>query len=317
MRQAWIPLVLLVPLACEQTPTAPEPAQSSPAKVETAPRAASDGGKRTLRGPRRGGGMRGRGPAGALFREAGALELAEDKRKKLDEIETTLRPQAPGGDRESMREMHTTMVDGIKAGKIDAAAVKKHTDELEKQAQARREREAEALNNLHSLLDPAQRKTVVEKVRSRQVDAPKRPDRPDRPKPSLERWTKDLGLDAEQEKKIQAVMEKRKPPARDPEARKKQTETLLAAFEKDSFDAKTLELGQPPRKMSDMAAHMNEVLAILTPAQREKLAASLQRGPGMGRPHPGALGRGLRGRGGFGFGFPGWEEGAEEDDAAE
>jgi hypothetical protein len=332
MRHAWISLSLLVPLGCEQS-SAPAPATSA-AAVESAPAPvpSADRGRRPARGDamgmRRGGYERARGASAMLFASARELELTADKKSKLEQLQRSLfRPEPAASEpREAMQGMQAGLSDDIKAGKIDPAKLRKHSAALEKAEQAHKHREATALNGLHVLLDAAERKSLVAQLRSRQPSEPRRAGRPRlpaaaaRPSRQLERWKKELELDAEQQKRVEALLVERPGPAapqRDPEAAKKRSEALLAAFEKDVFDATRLDLGGSGQAMKPdaMAEHFNGLLAILTPAQREKLATSFQRGPAM-RPGPG----GVRGRGPSGFrrgglGFPGWDEGAEEDSA--
>jgi hypothetical protein len=82
------------------------------------------------------------------------------------------------------------------------------------------------LSGLHALLDAAQRKTLVEKARTRQASAPRGTDRPrrfarpDRSTRPMERWTKDLELDAEQQKKVEALKDERPGPGAKPRGRR-------------------------------------------------------------------------------------------------
>jgi Spy/CpxP family protein refolding chaperone len=114
-------------------------------------------------------------------------------------------------------------------------------------------------------------------------------------------FTKDLDLDDAQQKKVQAILDKAKddkatPP--DPEATKKKWDSLLSEFEKDTFDAKKLE-AFTDKAEGRMMGPMNpkvlaEILPILKPEQREKLAARMEKGPmhkgppGMAPMPPGA-----------------------------
>jgi len=71
------------------------------------------------------------------------------------------------------------------------------------------------------------------------------------------------------------------------EEMKKRSDALYAAFEGDGFDAKKLELGPPmSKKMSDATDRhvqvLSQLIAILKPEQRDKLAARMDR-PGPGR----------------------------------
>ncbi|MEZ4226343.1 MAG: Spy/CpxP family protein refolding chaperone [Polyangiaceae bacterium] len=128
----------------------------------------------------------------------------------------------------------------------------------------------------------------------------------------FERMLGRLELDEAQQKKVDAI--KAKIDAAQPseadrkkqqEAAKKVHETVLAEFQKDSFDAAKLELA-PARKAPDMKKHIgyaNELLAVLTPEQRSKLVEAMKSGAGR-RPMMGPGGRGMRRRP-MGFGGPG------------
>lgn len=115
-----------------------------------------------------------------------------------------------------------------------------------------------------------------------------------------------LDLDDAQQKKVEAIkakMESERPSETELQAKrdamKKTSDAVLAAFEKDTFDPKTLELS-PARKAPDTkkhVAHANELLAVLTADQRTKLAEQMKR---MGEMRGGRGGRGARGRGGPG-----------------
>lgn len=349
LRRFSIPVLLILPLACNESASPPtESTAATGAAAASAPAPApgagwSQKGPRGLKSPgkRRMGRRAAGGMAGMLLAGARDLKLTPEQTKKLDELAASSRKadDAGGETRDEMKKMHAELVAGIKAGKIDAAKLEQHAAVLQKAGEARREREIATLNGLHAALDASQRKDLVEKLRARQrptrAGRADRPARPELAKRQVDRWTRELGLSEEQQKKATALMEKR--PAgekkRDPEAANERREALLAAFEKDTFDAKTLDLGPAGGKprAAEMAKQMNELLAILEPGQREKLAASFERGSRRGRGGP--PGRGMPGRRGFrgpggtggpgGFGLPGfpgwdvpgWDEGADEDAA--
>jgi Spy/CpxP family protein refolding chaperone len=95
----------------------------------------------------------------------------------------------------------------------------------------------------------------------------------------LEHLTKQLDLDAAQQKKVEALVAKDDHPAM--EEMKKHADAVLAAFEGDGFDAKKLEAA-PAAAKKGMAQHAQFVaglLPILKPEQREKFAAGLEKSP--------------------------------------
>lgn len=241
-----------------------------------------------------------RGPRGlaGMFLEAADEKVPEakatvaDLRKKLQEGETP---------RDEMKTLHDDMVAGIKAGKLDIVKLDADHAAAEKAMKAQHDKESDTLNALHAALKPEQRKAVVAEVRE---DMKKRADKmakwndknSDKADPKAAhraKMTKDLDLDADQQKKVDAIFAKDEPGKDKPdhEAMKKKMDAVLDAFEKDTFDAKKLEQpmdGHGGGKGMMMGAmdpkKMNEVLAILKPEQREKLAAKMvhmdHKGPG-------------------------------------
>jgi Spy/CpxP family protein refolding chaperone len=275
-----------------------------------------------MKGPRHG---MGGGPLGMFLHEARDLKLSDAQKTKLDELEKGLKD----GDtpRDEMKTLHEDLVAGIKAGKVDTAKIDADQAAVDKAMTARREKEAEALNSLHATLEPAQRTALVadvrdkmkkreEKWKDKKVDEKAPADKPDGKDMKMKggpggpgmmgHFTKDLDLDDAQQKKVQAVLDKAKedkgpPPdmAAMKDAMKKKWDSLLAEFEKDTFDAKKSEAFTDKPDMKKMGGPMNpktlnEILPILKPEQREKLAAKMTKGPGhkggpgMAPPPPGA-----------------------------
>jgi Spy/CpxP family protein refolding chaperone len=94
----------------------------------------------------------------------------------------------------------------------------------------------------------------------------------------------DLGLDDAQKAKVAAIVAKSTLPPRVTDTRKdtmhKHGDAVLTAFEQDDFDAKKVDLSAmgthaPPHEILEHEATLiAQVLPILTPEQREKLASS-------------------------------------------
>ncbi len=256
--------------------------------------------------------VRASGPVGALFRAVNSIELTEEQKTKLDEIAADMREAEraardtaeAGAPRAEMREAHAALIAGVKAGKIEAAKMEPHYAALEKTAKAREDREADALDRLHATLTPAQRSAVVGSVRSSEgiiAARMKLHERPDAGARSfarvrIERYTRDLGLDAAQQKKVEAILPQEDRAASTREEAKKHTEALLAAFDQESFDAKKLDLGQAKlarAPIEEQVKLFGQLLPILKPEQRERLAQSLERTSEQARPHRG-MGTGER-----------------------
>jgi hypothetical protein len=113
----------------------------------------------------------------------------------------------------------------------------------------------------------------------------------------LDKLTTDLSLDAGQQQQVAAILAK---PTDVPNAaamqarwadRKTKIDALLTAFAGDTFDAKKLDLGMMPGKtahepMDHMVAYYTQLLPILHPDQRDKLATSMDKPFGADRRPP-------------------------------
>ncbi len=284
------------------------------AATDASPSTSGSAARRSM--PFRGGG----GPAGMILAAARSLDLKEDQKAKLDKAEQALRGDEASA-RDEMKALHTTLVAGIRAGKLDQAKIDADLAALDKAANDRKEKEATALNDIYAALEPAQRTEIVTKLRERQASQERRmaarmgaradggaPDGGARGAMNgakrIERLTRDLDLDAEQQKKAQAIAPKDEakapPPAEARAEAKKHMDALLAAFEKDGFDAKKLEIADQKRAKAAASEEVKLIaglLPILKPEQREKLAVRMEKQPGPGG--PGARARGPRGRHGL------------------
>jgi hypothetical protein len=238
------------------------------------------------------------GTAGMLLGAARDLDLKDSQKAALVKAEDLVHG-GEGDARSELKQYHAVLVAGVRAGAIDTAKLAPLEAGVEKAAQARKDKEAEALNALWGALDVAQRKAVVAAVRARQAEREARmaarnadaakPGETDWGKRRLEHLTKSLGLDAAQRKSVEALIAKEKGEPAGPapmdaarEEAKKRAAALLTAFEGEGFDAKTLErAAAPAHKPGDaMDRHVQflvKLLPILKPEQREKLAASMDR----------------------------------------
>ncbi len=258
-----------------------------------------------------GGGRRGghRGVSAAFFQSARTLEPAPaaEVKKKIDDAEALDAPPADNAAKEAAKELHTELIAGIKAGKIESAKLEPKYVALEKIATAEHDKEVAALNGLYAALDATQRKAVVTSVRAKQAKRDERllrmkggmldaggadTGRSNMGKMRIDRLTRGLELDAEQQKKVDAVV----PPSGRDDAKtadlqadmKKRTETLLTAFEEDGFDAKkadSFDVKKSRAALEDETKLLTQILPILKPEQREKLAAKMERGPTGPSPH--------------------------------
>jgi hypothetical protein len=131
-------------------------------------------------------------------------------------------------------------------------------------------------------------------------------------KKRLERLTMQLGLDAGQQKAVSAILPKddwMNPATMDAQRKEgeKRMDGVLTAFDNATFDAKKVDLSGAPGKskheaLEKDAAFLSQLLPLLTPDQREKLAGQRER-QGMRRPPMGGFGGASMG--GPGMGGPG------------
>lgn len=242
-----------------------------------------------------------------LFAAAKAQELKPEQKTKIEDIEKKL--GEPEHKNSGAKMVHDDLVAGIKAGKVDEAKLKTAYESVEKSVQTRHDDEATALTALHAALEPAQRKAIAADVKTKLTeraskfqkdkDPAKEKERlADKNKKRVAKMKKDLDLDEAQEKKVEALITKSTANPVDERAEHhKKAEALLTAFEKDTFDAKKLDLfagaGKTARaKMEHEIKQVTDLVPILKPEQREKLAAQLEKKGGGKGSHFGSRGHG-------------------------
>src|SRR5262249_36628561 len=130
-------------------PAASGSASASAAPSSGASAAASAGATASAEpaGSRRAGmrGMRGAGPVAMLVHVAKGLELKDEQKPKVEEIEKKLHTDDPTA-RDAAKELRSALISGIKAGKIDKAKVDAQEATLEKAAKQQHDKDIEALS---------------------------------------------------------------------------------------------------------------------------------------------------------------------------
>ena len=299
-----VPFAIALALGCEKPNATPAPVSSQSAPVvapsamrsTAAPSASAPSQRRQAEwGPRH------RGVLGMLLWGTRDLDLKEPQKAEIAKLQEQMRPDEEPG-RAQFKEYHAALVAQVKEGKIEPAKLAPLKANMEKELQARKDKDAEQLNALHAALEPEQRKKLAENVRAKQAERQAAikarmgdagmPSEADWKKRRVERLTEQLGLDAAQQKSVEALFSKGQHPA--PAAMEtmreevaKRNDALLTAFESDTFDAKKLELWPvPSKKLGEQTdkhiATLSQLVAILKPEQREKLATIMER-PMMGR----------------------------------
>lgn len=228
------------------------------------------------------------GFVGMMFHAARDLDLKSDQKAKVDDADKKLgaNDKAIDDERAAFR---AELVTEVKAGKIDKAKMESEITTLAKTEDGAKEDDIEALNELHAALDPAQRKTLVEKVREKMNKREEKFDeksaasaKEDWQKKRLDAITNDLGLDATQQKTVQGFLAKESSQT-DMQAKrdemKKRMDAMLTSFESDTFDAKKLGAGHEKAHdwLNREVNFYEEVLPILRPDQRDKLANEVEK----------------------------------------
>jgi Spy/CpxP family protein refolding chaperone len=277
-----LPLAILASAGCNNaagTGTAPEAAGASTAAVAETPAAAHHEHHRHAHSP-----------AAMLLQAAKKLDLTADQRTSIANLEAGLRADR-GAMHRAQQDLRAALVAGVRAGNIDLARLQPREVAVEDAHKAHVAREAAALNGLYATLQPAQRQALVASVRARQAAraekwAGEHEGRVQGEEGSQRvlRLTNQLGLDAEQQQRVAAMIASQPRPApaemaarRD--ARKARMEALLTAFASDSFEANKLDLGgreQGVGREQHHAAFLAQLVPILRADQRDKLAASME-----------------------------------------
>jgi Spy/CpxP family protein refolding chaperone len=239
------------------------------------------------------------------------IDLTPEQRTTIEGLVKEMAPRPPQRDAARMQKLaaairNNTVAD-LEAPKPDASA-----------REARIAASAKALATLHSTLTPEQRAALVDSIEKRAAHGPKlgehvrkdgakrvRGERAEGAKPGFGRGFRPAGgpmgmlagldLTEEQKAAIEAKLGAQRPAAptaEQREAMKAKMESMraemkakLQSFKSDQFDATAFVT--PPKDLAppQMARHhknpLAEITPILTPAQREILAARIEKGPVM------------------------------------
>jgi Spy/CpxP family protein refolding chaperone len=137
----------------------------------------------------------------------------------------------------------------------------------------------DALNQLHSILSPAERAALIEKVRAhwevwRRVNA-------DDDQGHLQHLTRGLDLNQDQVNRIAQALQANAPQRHDPSMVESHVQAFETAFAGDNFDARSMPMGGGDRSrvgapLQRMVHFYVVVTPILTPEQRTALAGRLR-----------------------------------------
>jgi LTXXQ motif family protein len=236
------------------------------------------------------------GPAAAFFRAADGLTLSASQKSSLASVEASLAADEDAA-HAAMTAFHADLSAGVKAGALDTAKLTADGAAVEAAMTAHRIKQAAALVSLHDLLEPAQRTALVAAIHADRAEHESRMAEwkakeghgahGDWQKRRLDELTSDLALDATQQQQIAGVLAQEKHPEHDGtmETRrlemKQHDEAMLTAFAGATLNAADVQPKAQPEEAlgGPMTGHMvsfvSQVLPLLRPDQREKLASSM------------------------------------------
>ncbi|HZU84212.1 MAG TPA: hypothetical protein VE987_14885 [Polyangiaceae bacterium] len=229
--------------------------------------------------------MRHMDPAGALFRAADALALDGAQRATVQGLEQNLEASS----RElgsAFHGVHADWAAQIRAGAVDPEKVQADEAVLTDAVQGHVQREVEALDGLHAALNPSQRAAAVSAARSSEPGVAEEQGRPPASagQPAgLDRLTRELGLDPDQQQRVSALLAAQPDPAAYRAQHEQRFSEVLNAFASERFDAQTTLQAMKPslremvhQRVEHEAAFFSQLLPILRPDQRETLASNIE-----------------------------------------
>ncbi|EYF01306.1 Hypothetical protein CAP_8460 [Chondromyces apiculatus DSM 436] len=238
------------------------------------------------------------------------LDLTDAQESAIEGALETLRAGMKG-ERPEGRAPFAVLAAGVRAGKVDVAAVVAKAGTPGAGFEAHRAAVANALQTLHATLTKEQRRALVDTLAARAEahgphgkGAGKQGERAGGPPPGgpLGHLLGRLDLDEDQQEAIARVLEAdtpAPPSAADHEAMKQHVEAMrvemrarLESFAADTFDARTFlappagdkapggaGVHGPAAHLERMAKTLAAVVPLLEPEQREALAKDLEQGP--------------------------------------
>jgi Spy/CpxP family protein refolding chaperone len=217
------------------------------------------------------------------------LGTTPEQDASIKKIQTDMRAKmAPARDAE--KNLLGVIGSGVSAGKIDKAKVDAAIAKVTAASASVHDAVADSLNQLHATLTPPQRTALMDKVEAHyqvwhEANSDDEPAEKDAHGGHLGHLAKELNLTPDQVEKIRASFKTSMGTAAhpDPAEAEAHLKAFGAAFEADTFDAKTITTGGPASAhmatwgATRMARFYQAVAPVLTPEQRTKLADSLKK----------------------------------------
>ena len=216
------------------------------------------------------------------------LGLDAAKKAQVEKIQSDLHAKM-GPARDAEHDLLSTIADGVAAGKIDTAKVDAAVAKEGTASATIHTAIMDSLTQLHDVLSPVERQTLVDKVKAHhevwhKVNVEEKPDSKEKGT-HLAKLTELLALTPDQVDKITKALAADVPPKpdNDPKAVDAHVDAFAKAFVADKFDPKALAApataaaGHAARHGGARLARFFEaVTPVLTPDQRTKLAAHLR-----------------------------------------
>ncbi len=234
------------------------------------------------------------GFVGLVLRSGREADLAPEQKIAVGDIQQRLEDEEPP--LSTLNDFRADLVSGIRAGKLDEKKLQDDYAAIDQNLLLQQKAQADAIDALHAALDATARGLLVAAARLRlEAMFRARPELADagglveqaRVNHQLGRVKVELGLDEAQAEKVKPMLAKSGVSPAVGEALKARVrahaEEMLAAFEKDPLDAHALDLSpaggkSPPHaSLERETKFIGQVLPLLTPEQRERLAVMRQR----------------------------------------
>jgi Spy/CpxP family protein refolding chaperone len=209
------------------------------------------------------------------------LNLPADKKAAIESILADLKKDEAQA-MQAGQAVAKDLADGVAASRVDRAKIDADVKQIQKAVEAAKPALQDALNRLHKALDSAERTKLVETMRAK-GEAMRQGGHP--AMGEMKKLTDELGLTPEQQEKIKSTphgkMQSKTHPTRDEAAMHDKMKAIGDAFMTDKFDAKALDVGKHNAEMvkmmtTGMSEFAGSLIGVLTPEQREKLAAHIR-----------------------------------------
>ncbi len=228
------------------------------------------------------------------------LDLSAEQKDAVQKIRADLHAKTEPV-RAAGKNLSGVLADGVAAGSVDRAKADAAIAQLATASSGLHDATADALNQLHKTLTPAQRAALIDKIHGhfeKWKDAHGRDDQASDPRrghgAQLGMLGKEIALTPEQTEKIKASLAtgaKAAPQTHEHKEVHEHMQSFATAFKSDTFDARTLGAGATGANAhmatwgaTRMARFFEAAAPVLTPEQRTKLAERIRRHSGDPKP---------------------------------